>query len=36
MDSGRISEQGEPRAVLGNPQSERLKKFLRRIELRTE
>ena len=36
MDAGRIAEQGEPRSVLGNPQSERLKKFLRRIELRTE
>ncbi|MCC7282491.1 MAG: amino acid ABC transporter ATP-binding protein [Acetobacteraceae bacterium] len=36
MDSGRIAEQGEPRAVLGSPQSERLRKFLRRIELRTE
>lgn len=36
MESGRIAEAGEPRAVLGNPQSERLKKFLRRIELRTE
>jgi len=36
MDAGKIAEQGEPRSVLGNPQSERLKKFLRRIELRTE
>jgi polar amino acid transport system ATP-binding protein len=36
MDGGRIAEQGAPREVLGNPQSERLRKFLRRIELRTE
>ena len=36
MDSGRIAEQGAPAAVLGNPQSDRLKRFLRRIELRTE
>jgi polar amino acid transport system ATP-binding protein len=36
MDAGRIAEQGSPRDVLGNPQSDRLRKFLRRIELRTE
>ena len=36
MDAGRIAEAGLPREVLGNPQSERLKRFLRRIELRTE
>jgi polar amino acid transport system ATP-binding protein len=36
MDAGRIAEEGPPREVLGNPQSERLKRFLRRIELRTE
>jgi polar amino acid transport system ATP-binding protein len=36
MDTGRIAEAGAPREVLGNPQSERLRKFLRRIELRTE
>jgi polar amino acid transport system ATP-binding protein len=36
MDAGRIAEAGTPREVLGNPQSERLRKFLRRIELRTE
>ena len=36
MDAGRVAEAGVPREVLGNPQSERLKKFLRRIELRTE
>jgi polar amino acid transport system ATP-binding protein len=36
MDAGRIAEAGAPRDVLGNPQSERLRKFLRRIELRTE
>jgi polar amino acid transport system ATP-binding protein len=36
MDGGRIAEAGVPREVLGNPQSERLRRFLRRIELRTE
>ena len=36
MDAGRVAEAGVPREVLGNPQSERLRKFLRRIELRTE
>lgn len=36
MDAGRIAEKGPPREVLGNPQSQRLKRFLRRIELRTE
>jgi polar amino acid transport system ATP-binding protein len=36
MDAGRIAEAGAPREVLGNPQSERLRRFLRRIELRTE
>ena len=36
MDAGRIAEEGLPREVLGNPQSDRLKRFLRRIELRTE
>ncbi len=36
MDAGRIAEAGQTRAVLANPQSDRLKKFLRRIELRTE
>ena len=36
MDAGRIAESGRPREVLGNPRSERLKRFLRRIELRTE
>ncbi len=36
MDAGRIAEEGVPKEVLGNPQSERLQRFLRRIELRTE
>ncbi|WP_019015939.1 amino acid ABC transporter ATP-binding protein [Elioraea tepidiphila] len=36
MDAGRIAEEGPPREVLGHPRSERLRRFLRRIELRTE
>ncbi|WP_144186983.1 amino acid ABC transporter ATP-binding protein [Elioraea rosea] len=36
MDQGRIAEEGVPKEVLGNPRSERLQRFLRRIELRTE
>ena len=31
MDGGRIIEQGPPGEVLGNPQDERLKRFLRRV-----
>jgi len=36
MDKGRIAEEGRPNEVLGRPQSDRLRRFLRRIELRTE
>ena len=31
FDAGRILEQGEPKAVLDNPESERLKAFLKRF-----
>lgn len=34
FDSGRIVEQGEPRSVLDDPQSERLRAFLRRFSER--
>jgi len=31
MDQGRIVEQGPPEQIFGNPQSERLKRFLDRV-----
>jgi len=31
MDQGRIVEQGRPEQIFGNPQSERLKRFLDRV-----